>query len=163
MSFIDKIVGDGIGGIVKSVTGLIDGVHTSDEERGEIKAKLETIAQKYQSELQETLRAELHAKENILVAELTQGDPYTKRARPTVVYAGLAFIFLNYCIVPIAQSFLQMEVKPLELPIAFWTAWGGIVATWSIGRSAERRGIKNKATNLITGSSLGSITSLLEK
>ena len=98
--------------------------------------------------MEETIRAELSAKERILVAELNQGDSYTKRARPTVVYAGLVMIAYNYCMAP------SLGIMRIDLPTEFWAGWSGIVATWSIGRSVEKSGKGNKATKVITGSNL---------
>ena len=40
----------------------------------------------------------------------------------------------------------------MNLPAEFWYAWGGVVATWSIGRTMERRGATNNLVNVITGS-----------
>ena len=91
------------------------------------------------------MRQELQAKERILVAELTQGSTFTKAARPSVVYYGLAAICFNYSILPFVQWLGGEAPQPFELPTEFWLAWGGIVSTWSIGRSAERRGARNKA------------------
>lgn len=98
MDWLTKIFGGSIGTIVEQVGGVVDKFHLSGEEKQRFKLELESLLQKRDSEIEETMRAELQAKERILVAELTQGDSYTKRARPTVVYAGLAFIFLNYCL-----------------------------------------------------------------
>jgi hypothetical protein len=96
---------------------------------------------------------QLQARRDVLTAELQQGDNFTKRARPTVVYAGLVFIGINYVIVP---AIAHLAGKPLAngflpLPTDFWVAWGGIVATWSIGRSFEKTGASNRITRLITG------------
>ena len=113
---------------------------------------MEVLLQKRDAEIEETIRTELQAKERVLVAELTQGDSYTKRARPTVVYAGLTFILINYCIIPAIQSLAGVLVKPFDLPTEFWVGWSGIVATWTIGRSAEKRGARNRLTSIITGS-----------
>ena len=103
------------------------------------------------TEIEGTIRAELDAKQKILVAELQQGDTYTKRARPTVVYFGLVVIFYNYCLIPTVGLFMAEIPNPFELPMEFWAAWGGIVATWSIGRSAEKRGSMNRLTSVVTG------------
>jgi hypothetical protein len=94
-------------------------------------------------------------KTDVIKAELQQGDNFTKRARPMVVYAGLLFIFLNYVFIP---TLCHLAGQPLgnggvlELPSDFWLAWGGIVATWSIGRSFEKTGASNRVTQLITAS-----------
>ena len=56
---------------------------------------------KLEGELEETYRKELDARQEIIKAEMAQGDLYTKRARPTIVYAGMLFIFLVYVLVPV--------------------------------------------------------------
>jgi hypothetical protein len=152
MSWLTKILSGGVGTLVEQVGGVVDKFHMSGEEKQRFKLELEALLQKRDSEIEETIRTELQAKERVLVAELTQGDSYTKRARPTIVYAGLAFIFLNYCLIPAIQSLAGVTVEPFELPNAFWAGWSGIVATWSIGRSAEKRGARNRLTSIITGS-----------
>ena len=110
--------------------------------------------------------AVIDAQKSIIVAEMQQGDNYTKRARPTVVYAGLAFMFLVHILLPfilkIVAVFTIGDLTPdqmnnlkdlmnLSLPGEFWAAWGSVVSIWSIGRSAERRGMTNKLITMITG------------
>ena len=152
MSWFTKIFSGSVGTLVEQVGGVVDQFHLSGEEKQKFKLELEALLQKRDSEIEETIRTELQSKERVLVAELTQGDSYTKRARPTVVYAGLVFMFLNYCIIPAIQSLAGAVVEPFELPTEFWVGWSGIVATWSIGRSAEKRGARNRLTSIITGS-----------
>lgn len=146
--WLTKLVGGSAKDVVVAVGSVIDKLTTTDEEKAAAKLELERLLQQDRLHLEETLRIELSAKERVLVAELTQGDNYTKRARPTVVYAGLGMIFLNYVIAPLIST-TQMS---LPLPAEFWFAWGGIVSTWSIGRSFEKSGVQNKATSAITGS-----------
>jgi len=155
MGILDTIFG-GVGDLLNPVKDIVDDLHTSDEEKAAAKAKLEALLQKDRMELQQSLRKELEAKERVLVAELQQGDSFTKRARPTVVYAGLAFILFNYVIAPL---FLP-DQQALALPTEFWAGWTGIVATWSIGRSFEKRGAASKLVSKVTGS--GSRPSLLD-
>ena len=106
------------------------------------------------------------AKASIIVAEMAQSDNYTKRARPTVVYAGLAMIAINHVIFPIVGRGVALWgdvaqlaqitplIEPVVLPTAFWTAWGGIVSTWVLGRSIEKKGAQGKlgqVAEMITG------------
>ena len=65
---------------------------------------------------------------------------------------GLVFIGFNYCLMPLMQQLAGITIAPFELPTEFWYGWSGIVATWTLGRTAEKIGIKNKATQTITGS-----------
>lgn len=152
MSWITRIFGGSVGSLVEQVGDVADKFHLSGEEKQKFKLEMEALVQRRDLEIEETIRTELQSKERVLVAELTQGDTYTKRARPTVVYAGLGFIFMNYCIIPAIQSLAGVQVKPFELPTEFWIGWSGIVATWSIGRSAEKRGARSRLTSIITGS-----------
>jgi hypothetical protein len=103
------------------------------------------------------------AKNEVIKAELEQNDLFTRRARPMVVYAGLVFIFLNYVLFPaIALLHSGKTIKPLALPEDFWWAWGGIVATWSIGRSFEKTaGASSRVTRMITGSKVSAATSVV--
>ena len=139
MSFITDILKSNP--IGAALTGVVNSLTTSSEEKTKAKLEIERLMAKHDSEVEETIRAEL-------VAELNQGDSYTKRARPTVVYAGLVMIAYNYCMAP------SLGIQRIDLPTEFWAGWSGIVATWSIGRSVEKSGKSNKVTKAITGSNL---------
>jgi len=101
------------------------------------------------------------AKAQIIAAEMAQGDNYTKRARPTVVYGGLLMIALNYVIFPILAKIAAISngmpegidtvFEPVNLPTEFWWAWGGVVSAWVFGRSMEKKGNVGQLTSLITG------------
>ncbi len=152
MSWLSKIFSGSVGSVVEQVGGVVDKFHLSGEEKQNFKLKLEALLQQRDSEIEESLRSELQAKERILVAELTQGDSYTKRARPTVVYAGLVFIFVNYVLVPVISDLFGTRMEAFQLPTAFWAGWSGIVGTWSVGRTLEKRGATDRVTRAITGS-----------
>ena len=145
----------GIFGFVEKLLGpaerIIDELHTSPEEKAAAKVKFAELARAREAEIEATLRSEIAAKERILVAELQQSDDYTRRARPSVVYFGLLLTFVNYVLVPWVARFSGVESQPIEIPSQFWLAWGGIVGTWVIGRTAEKRGTANAAVKLITG------------
>lgn len=155
MSWFSRIFSGSLGSLVEQFGKVADNFHLSAEEKQQFKLELEALLQRRDSEIEETLRSELEAKERILVAELEQGDPFTKRARPTVVYAGLGFIFFNYALVPALGRLSGAEVAPLELPAEFWWGWSGIVATWSVGRSLEKMGARNRFTQAATGHPTG--------
>lgn len=177
MNWIKRILSAGTGSFIDKVSVAAKRFITTDKDRNDFALELEGLLQARDSEIEQTIRAELSAKERVMVAELQQSDNYTKRARPTVVYAGLAFIAFNYVLVPflglivglivgsvgingVTSDDLATVTKPLELPVEFWTAWGGICATWVIGRSAEKRGDRNKLVTAITGTK--STSGLLE-
>jgi hypothetical protein len=148
---LKAILGGGLGAFAEKVGGVVDRFVQTKDEKAAVMLELEGIAAAQAQNLEETIRAELGAKERIMVAELQQGDNYTKRARPTVVYFGMLVIFLNYVVAPIVGTFMGKELEEFILPTEFWVAWGGIVATWSIGRTFERRGVQSKTLSVVTG------------
>jgi hypothetical protein len=149
--FVDKLTGFLGGGLVESVSGVADRFIQTDDEKAAFKVEMEKVLQQRDSEIEQTSRKELSAKASIIVAEMNQGDNYTKRARPTVVYFGLAVIFFNYCFVPLIQVISEEVIAPFALPTEFWLAWGGTVNVYSVGRSMEKRGSRNKFTQAVVG------------
>lgn len=115
-----------------------------------------------EEKLQQTnglVEKKLENSKEIIVAEMGQGDNYTKRARPTVVYFGLLAIALNEIILPWAAYFIGMfctkagcsALPEIALPTEFWWTWTSICSVWFAGRSAEKRGAMNKVIKAITG------------
>ena len=154
---MDTITGFLGGGLVESISDVADKFIQTPDEKAAFKVEMEKVLQARDSEIEQTIRAELTAKENIIVAEMNQGDNYTKRARPTVVYFGLGIIFFNYCFVPLMQLVFSSAVEPFALPAEFWLAWGGTVSIYSVGRSMEKRGTRNKFTDVVSGNKTKSI------
>jgi len=150
--FVSKLTGIFSGGILDSIGSVADRFIQTDDEKSAFKLEVEKVLQKRESEVEQTIRTELKAKENIIVAEMAQGDKYTKRARPTLIYFGLLVIFFNYCFVPVIQLLMSVAVEPFILPGEFWLAWGGAVSVYSVGRSVEKRGTRNKFTQAVVGS-----------
>jgi len=99
---------------------------------------------------------------DIIVAELQQGDRYTKRLRPSVGYVGLFVIVFNYVVVPFINQCYQwwatvhangmvFALAPIDLPDRFWEAWAVIMSVYGLGRTAEKLGARNKVVDMITG------------
>jgi len=140
----------GIGSIADFASGVVKRIFPekmSESEKTAAKIQLEQMLQSRETAVLETQKA-------VMVAELTQGDSYTKRARPTLVYSGLFFIFLVHVFFPIMAWTGSEKIPTLTLPSEFWWAWTGVCSAWIIGRSAEKRGAGGKlgqAAKLITG------------
>lgn len=127
-------------GIIDGIGGIIDSLTTTDEERNDAKLAVAKLIHAENTEMEKTIRKELEAKERILVAELNQSDNYTKRARPTIVYTGLA-LAIGGAIAKILGS--EIPVANL-VPSEFWYAWAGVSGTWVISRGVEK--VKQTAT-----------------
>lgn len=145
----------GLGSLAELAKGLVDRyLPPAATEQEKIAAQIQI-----QQMLEVREATVLEAQKAVMIAEMQQGDAYTKRARPTIVYAGLAAIGLVHVLLPItAWIALTISGKPLtsmpdiKLPADFWAAWGGVCAVWSIGRDAARGGVVNKVVSMITGS-----------
>lgn len=137
----------GLGSVADFAKGLVDRFFPpamTDAEKAQAQVQLQGIIDKRENAL-------IEAQKSIIVSEMQQADNYTKRARPTLVYAGLFFIFLVHVVLPMIAFFSNKLMPTLSLPQEFWWAWSGVCGVWVIGRSAEKRGTKNNLVNLITG------------
>lgn len=158
MGLLDVLTGP-VKGLVGAIGGVIDNLHTSDEEKMAANLQIAALAADTELKMTQELTKELEAKERVIVAELQQGDNYTKRARPTVVYVGLGAFILNYVLIPNIAIAFGTVLIPVEFPVEFWAGWSGIVMTWTIGRSMEKRTITqngsadstSKLVKIITG------------
>lgn len=155
MSIFSEIIGGNLGKLFKDVVGTfkLDPAVKAQMEK-EIDDHAQELALK-QLELQneaEKREANLvSAQRDIIVAEMNQGDNFTKRARPAVVYAGLMFILLDNVVLPYISFFTSKPLPTVELPSEFWWAWTGVVGVWMVGRTMEKRGAVDKVTKTITG------------
>lgn len=144
----------GLGSVAEVAKGLIDRFlppSMSEGEKAAAQIQIEQMLERREASLIDMQRS-------VITSEMHQGDNYTKRARPTIVYAGLVFISLVHVILPMAAwMVLIITGKPLTnmpeivLPAGFWSAWGGVCSIWVIGRSAEKRGASGAMLSLITG------------
>ena len=137
----------GIGSVADAARAIIDKFlpdKMGDAEKAQAKLQLQELLSRRETGI-------IEAHKQVLVAELNQGDAFTKRARPTVVYAGLVFILLVHVVFPMMSFFMEIDAPSLTLPGEFWWTWGGICSVWSVGRSMEKRGVSGTVTGLITG------------
>ena len=152
----------GIGTAFDFAKGVMDRFWPKQASEAEKLAALSALAPM----IQERDDGLIQAKRDIIVAEMNQGDNFTKRARPSVIYMGLAFIGMVHVIVPCitklivafkstsitaAQLTAISSIGDISLPSEFWIAWGSVVSIYSLGRSAEKRGSVDKIVSMITG------------
>lgn len=151
MSWVSKILTGGAAELTNAIVGGLDKFIQTKEEKDDAALRVSQLLYQQFAQLEETFRAQLKAKERIIVAELQQGDNFTKRMRPTIGYVGLGAIVLNHVVIPLVQLLMGKPIEPIMLPTEFWVAWGGYVATYSLGRSVEKRGTGGKIQELVTG------------
>ena len=137
----------GLSSVANLASGIIDKIwppKADPTEKLKAQHELQVILENRENEI-------IEAQKEIIVSEMAQGDNFTKRARPTIVYAGLGFIFLVHVFFPMVTFFTRETMPEIALPAEFWWAWGGVCSVWVLGRSAEKRGAEGKTLSMITG------------
>ena len=128
MSFLTQLFAGGAKELASTITDGVANLKDSHLSKRELGLKIEEMVSKHNDGLLAKASELIKAKSQIMIAELQQGDAYTKRARPTVIYVGLAAM--------IAQGF--GHYTHFVLPETFWYAWAGAVGVYSFGRSKEK-------------------------
>lgn len=143
--WLDKILAAGVTQTIAAVADLAE-KHTGKKERDIAIATL--LVQQANAQLS-LVKEELGVRERIMVAELTQDDKYTKRARPSIVYVGLLAMIVD-----------GIDAIAFTMPEMFWDGWMIAVGIWAVGRTAEKIGMSGKLGNIasaITGNKRKSI------
>lgn len=143
MKLTDILTG-GLGGLIESIGGVVDRFKLTEDEKAELKLKLEDIAVRQFEVMERSVQARYAAITGIIQAEMASGDNYTKRARPTVVYFGLVLFAVQ-----VAGQFWGITIT---IPPDFTYAWAGIVGVWVLGRSYEKTNGPGGKTKWVTGS-----------
>lgn len=154
MQFLSKLLGGGASEFIDGMTNAVDEFTLSKEEKQEFRLKMQEYLLKFDERAKASYQEELKTRSEIIKAEMAQGDVFTKRARPTIVYTGLIFIFLVHVILPMVAYFTgdTESLQELKLPAEFWWAWSTVVGIYGVGRTAEKFGMVNNYTQLATGS-----------
>jgi hypothetical protein len=162
-TFLKGIFSSGITSFMESAGGIVDRFVQTKDEKAEVMLALEALLQQRDSEIETTIRMELDTAARVIEAEMQQDDLFTKRARPTIIYTGLAMFLLNSLILPklavlaafmsdpAARQIIIDALQPVAIDPAFTLAWGGVVAIYAGGRTLEKRGVRNAAVQAITG------------
>ena len=136
-ALLGKLGSAGIGDIIKPVAGLIDGLSTSGEERGELRLALKSMQSaltagvlSYESDL-------IGAQRAVVVAE-AQGTSWLQRNwRPITMLVFTFIVAWNYVLAPLLGYFFQ-GMPLLEIPPGMWTLLQIGLGGYVVGRSGEK-------------------------
>jgi len=151
-NWLTKLTGSGVTEIAKQGAELYEKIAAGHLGKKELSLELEKIAAAQFEEVSHEVIAELGAKERIIIAELQQGDAFTKRARPAVVYSG-PIIFFALMLIHYISIWMGHPAPPAP-PYTEWylSAWAGYGSVYAVGRTIEKRG---------TGGRVGEIASTI--
>jgi hypothetical protein len=153
---IASILGDTIGKSVREIVGAfkLDPIAKAelDKQAMAMQDKIDQRAFELEKVVEDHITAEIAARKDIIVAEMSAGDKLTRWARPMIVYAGLFFIFMNHVLPNIIAYWGGRVFTPIGLPTDFWDAWKVVVSVWAVGRTSERIFGRSRVSSLVTGS-----------
>ena len=135
-----------------AIIKAVDKLHLSGEEKESFKLEAQRIASASAQQANALVETMVNSRAEIIKAEMSSGDKWTKRARPMIVYFGLVLITYIHAIIPTLAWAINKAPPELSLPAEFWLAWGTVVSVYGIGRTAEKLGHVNRITKAITGS-----------
>jgi hypothetical protein len=117
-----------------SVVALIGQFHMSPEEKAQAQQAIADASAKAQlAAMDYDVQLNAIAGQNVR-AEETNGDKFTSRARPTVIYGGLLVMFWNYCLAAISP----LHFKTVSIPDQFFWVWGTVVTGYVFSRTGEK-------------------------
>ena len=120
-----------ISGLIKPVTGLIDNLHTSDEEKGAIKVALDTMHKELVIESLKLEKALAEARSSIIVAEANSESWITRSWRPIIMLLFGGLICL------IATGLMDVEALA-AVPDRRWTLMSIGIGGYITSRGAEK-------------------------
>lgn len=127
-----------ISSIFKPAVDLIDELHTSQEEKMQMKAKLLEIEHEALNRAVDLETQVVNAKKDIIVAE-AKGESWMQRNwRPTLMLVIVAIVANNYLLAPYIGLFFPDKVLTLDLPGELFNLMSIGVGGYVVGRSGEK-------------------------
>ena len=126
-----------LGSVIKPITGMIDNLHTSDEEKLELKNVLTELKNTVTIKVLEYETKLMDSQAKIITAE-AQGKSWLQRNwRPSIMVMFGAIIFNNYILYPYLSLFWQ-SAPMLPVPTELWSLLKIGIGGYVIGRSGEK-------------------------
>jgi len=126
-----------LSGIFKPAADLIDNIHTSKEEKLELKNSLELIRNEMSAKVLDYETKLMSERASIIKAEITGQSWLQRNWRPLLMLIAMIILFNNYVIFPYLTMFTTKAVI-LELPNGLWQLLTLGVGGYVAGRSAEK-------------------------
>jgi len=131
-----SIITDIVKGVISPITGLIDELHTSDEEKAQIKSALAKVEHDLAAKVLEHEATLAESQASVIRAE-AQGNFLQKSWRPITALTFIIIIANNYIVVPYVQAF-GATVPVLEIPPGMWALLNVMIGGYVLGRSGEK-------------------------
>ena len=123
--------------LVQPITKLIDEMHTSEEEKLELKAHMFGLQSQLAAKLLDYETNKIQAQADVIKAEATGASWIQRNWRPVLMLSIVAIIVNNYLLLPYASA-LGLPLVILELPDSLFTLMQIGVGGYIVGRSGEK-------------------------
>jgi len=125
-----------ISSIFQPAVDLIDELHTSDEEKGELRNRLVAMQNEFSSKVLDYETKLMEAQASVIKSE-AQGHSWLQRNwRPILMLTIVFIIANNYILFPYVELFGHKAVQ-LDLPDHMWSLMKIGVGGYILGRSGE--------------------------
>jgi len=118
--------------VISPITGLIDALHTSEDEKLRAKAGLLTIQAALTEKIVEYEGRLADAQAKVITAEAQGASSLQRNWRPILMLTFTAIVAWNYIVVPIVGA------APALVPEQMWTLMQIGVGGYVLGRSGEK-------------------------
>jgi len=154
LNWLKNLFTGGAAQLLKTVNQVIDNVTTTDEERLQLEIAKERlrfeilqVTSLMEQRAAELVQKDLDGVRKQAMTELRSEDPFVRRARPAIIWTGVAVFVINYIVLPFAGFVANKAVTPVQLPDMFWYTWGTITGGYAFLRTLEKTGTKLKLFN----------------
>lgn len=128
--------------VISPITGLIDSLHTSQEEKDKAKLALIEAEAAFQIKAME-YEAKIAEQQASVIRAEAQGQSWLQRNwRPLLMLSLTVILINNYIFVPYLSTAFPDKIKVLEFPAGFWGLLTLGVGGYIAGRTVEKvRGV----------------------
>ena len=133
-----KIITSGVEGLVGAVTGLIDEVSTTDEEKLTLRNRLEEVIAPHKAALIQQTTELFQAQADVIVAE-AQGESWLQRNWRPIAMLTFLYIVVHMCV--LTPIFGLATIEPDLIPTQLWELLKIGIGGYIVGRTVEK-GVK---------------------
>jgi len=124
-------------GGIEPIGKLVDNLHTSEEEKLELRNELATLEFGLSRQLLQYEEQIVRSKSDIIVAE-AKANWFTASWRPSLMYLFILILANNYLIGPYLESIFPSVIVTLDFPDKFWNLLTVGVGAYITSRGGEK-------------------------
>lgn len=128
---------DWIKEVIAPVTGLVDDLFTSDEEKSEAKRKLKEVESALQLKAMEYDAQIADYKSKVIIAEAQGESPLQRSWRPITMLVFVGIVANNYILAPYLGAMFNFSIM-LDIPEPMWEILQLGIGGYVAGRTIEK-------------------------